>query len=89
MPSLHARVLFRQKKNPPTSRFLSPAENGVLSFENPNYTLGGSNDPRLDDALNSNNSNGSATHDPPLDGGLAALGKGMQLRLLVSRNMGV
>ncbi|XP_064077881.1 protein Fe65 homolog isoform X4 [Macrobrachium nipponense] len=46
-------------------------ENGVLSFENPNYTLGGSNDPRLDDALNSNNS--TATHEGPLDGGLSAL----------------
>ncbi|XP_068208388.1 uncharacterized protein [Palaemon carinicauda] len=46
-------------------------ENGVLSFENPNYTLGGSNDPRLDDALNSNNP--TATHEGPLDGGLSAL----------------
>lgn len=48
-------------------------QNGVLSFENPNYTLGTANDPRLDDALNSNHNNGSSTHDGPLDGGLAAL----------------
>ncbi|XP_045133262.1 uncharacterized protein LOC123517334 isoform X2 [Portunus trituberculatus] len=41
-------------------------ENGVLSFENPNYTLAGGADPRLDDALNRNS-------DDTLDGGLAAL----------------
>ncbi|KAK8402951.1 hypothetical protein O3P69_000895 [Scylla paramamosain] len=43
-----------------------PNENGVLSFENPNYTLAGGADPRLDDALNRNS-------EDTLDGGLAAL----------------
>nr|XP_053641498.1 uncharacterized protein LOC128695108 [Cherax quadricarinatus] len=62
----HARDKRERSRTPHLLR-----ENGVLSFENPNYTLGGANDPRLDDALNSNN--GPATHDGPLDGGLAAL----------------
>lgn len=53
------------------------SENGVLSFENPNYTLGNS----FDDALNSNTTTTNSTtaqnntsNDGQLDGGLAALG---------------
>ena len=40
----------------------------MLSFENPNYTLAGGADSRLDDALNRNG-------EDSLDGGLAALGE--------------